>query len=132
MELGSWGATYNGLKSVAATWIAPPELQNPSCSNGEDHSNLHYGIEEYKTGKTTGFRIFVRRLGLTLECGIPAPLCLAVHWFYPASGQSNSKAAQGRRSPKMLRNHKIQNSVLSHYLNLLSPFRLTNLLYIDN
>jgi hypothetical protein len=45
-------------------------------------------------------------------------------------GQANSKAAQGRRSPKMLRNHKIQNPVLSHYLSLFSPFRLTNLLYV--
>ena len=92
---------FNGLKSVATTWIAPPELQNPFCSNSEGHSNSHYGIEEYKAGQATVFRIFVRRFGLTFECGAPAPLCLAVHWFYPASGQFNSKAAQGRRSPKI-------------------------------
>jgi hypothetical protein len=55
----------------------------------------------YKTDQATGFRIFVRRFGLTLECGTPAPLCLAVHWFILLPGQSNSKAAQGRRSPKI-------------------------------
>jgi len=45
MELGPWGATYNGLKSIATTWIAPPQLQNPSCYSGEGHSNLDYGID---------------------------------------------------------------------------------------
>jgi hypothetical protein len=49
----------------------------------------------YKAGQTTGFRIFVRRFGLTLECGAPAPLCLAVHWFYPASGAIQFQSGAG-------------------------------------
>jgi hypothetical protein len=60
---------FNGLKSIATTWLALPELQNPFKKNGEGHSNRHYGIEGYKTGQATGFRIFVRRFGLTLDCG---------------------------------------------------------------
>ena len=100
MELGYWGATYNGLKSIATIWIAPPELQNPSCSNGGGHSNIHYGIEGYKAGQATGFRIFVRRFGLTLECGDPAPLCLAVHWFYPASGAIQFQSGAGSPQSK--------------------------------
>ena len=72
-----------------------------NASKKNSTADLDYGIEGYKAGQTAGFSIFVRRFGLTLECGAPAPLCLAVHWFYPASGQFNSKAAQGRRSPKI-------------------------------
>jgi len=48
--------------------------------------------------------VFVRRSGLTLDCGDPAPLWLSalllyfctLFGFYP-----EAKAAQGRRSPKI-------------------------------
>jgi hypothetical protein len=79
-------------------------LCSAKCKRKNSTADIDYGIEWYKAGQTAGFSIFVRRFGLTLECGTPAPLCLAVHWFYPASGaiqfQSGAGSPQSKDAPQ--------------------------------
>jgi len=41
--------------------------------------------------------LHVRRLGLTLDCGTPVPLCIYSRFYF----NSESKAAEGCRTPKI-------------------------------
>jgi len=129
MELRPWEATYNGLKSVATTWIAPTELQNSSCSKAKPIATV---IMELNGIKRSGDRLSYFCQALWHDFGVRRS-CAALFGcslVLSCRGNPIPKRRRVAAVPKLLRNHKIQNSVLSHYLNLLSPFRLTNLLYV--
>jgi hypothetical protein len=49
--------------------------------------------------------IAVRRVGLTLDCGTPAPLCFTVGCFYPIFW-SNQKRSRGFALQRLFHNHK--------------------------
>jgi hypothetical protein len=65
--------------------------------------------------------------GLRHSCAALSGCSLVLSCF---RGNPIPKRRRVAAIPRLLRNHKIQNSVLSHYFSLFSPFRLTNLLYV--
>ena|GEM_PF-6865524 len=101
------------------------------CKQKTSTADIDYGIEEYKTGKTIQRRTsrlsYLCQALVRRSCAALSGCSLVLSCF---RGNPIPKRRRVAAVQRLLSNHKIQNSVLSRYLNLLPQFQLTKSLYV--